>query len=221
VRYYIGFLLVIFSSHSYPQDKESLLTAWENIQKNSTQVESFEKTDKGRYNIKFSTLPFEGKLVVLGSDTEDIAYGGTNKAYTKAGYLEIDLVGAPDNLMNKYSRSYYKWTASNTLYFNNETSQWVSQKEYTDDLVRNTDVVSDDLLISLFNYWDYFFAAILLYFLISVIINNKRVKESVKIQKEAVQDMQKSIVSQNEAIELHKETNEILGHMLEELKQRR
>lgn len=222
MKHFIGILLLLISNLSYAQNKESFLAAWENIQKNSEQVESFENTEKGRYKIKFTTLPFEGELVVLDYDVEDRPFVGTNKSYTKTGYVEVDLVGAPENMMTKYSRSYHKWIATNNLYFNSVTSTWVTVKKFNKDFVaRRKDRWSGNLSYILLENWVYILPAIILFLLFSLILNSKRLKGLVKNHNKAMLDMQASIAMQNEGVKLHKETNEILVNILKELKEQR
>jgi len=194
VKNFVGLLLVLISSFSYGQDKESFLVAWENIQKNSDQVEYFKKIEKGKYKIKFSTLPFEGELVVLGYEVEDRPVTGTNKSYTKTGYVEVDLVDAPENMVTKYKRSYHKWFGMNDLYFNSVTSRWVTVKKYNKDfLARRKDIRSGDFIYTLLENWVYILVGIPFFLLYLLVLNSKRLTGLIKKHDEAMLVMQNSI----------------------------
>ena len=138
MKYIVGVILLVMSSVSNSQDKETFLAAWENAQKNSDQLELFEKTAEGKYKIKFVTLPYDGELVLLAYDVDKLGRGQyADKKYTMVGYVEIDLVDAPDDIMRKYGRTYSKWFQTNTLYFNDETGSWVTSKDYGEELIQD------------------------------------------------------------------------------------
>lgn len=118
----------------------------------------------------------------------------------------------------KYGRSYYKWFADNTLYFNNETGLWDSEKVYGEHFEK---IVTDGFWFTILGYLDYILPLILVFFLYSVFINNKRVKDSVKSQREAISSIDITMAQQNKAMELHEQTNQILLDILNELKARK
>ena len=220
MKFLIGIMLLVFSLHAYSDDRADLLVAWENIQKSHKQVESFDKVSQGKYKIKFSVLPFEGELVVLTYDTEDIEFNlGNDNPYTKTGYFNIELVGADEKKLTKYGRAYYKWLSSNTLYLNSKTEKWVASSEYTkyfSDIAK--DQTQNNFLSFLSGYWDFILIFIIAYFIISTISGNKQLKKSLQIQNDAAAGMDEVKKIQDDAMELHKETNKILGEILKELK---
>ena len=226
MRYVTGIILLAlsFSAFSaFSSDRENLLLAWENIQKNQPQVESFQKVSDGKYKIKFSVLPYDGELVVLTYDTEDVNFDFIkDNPFSKRGYVNVDLVDADEKTLNKYGRSYFKWIQSNTLYLNMETKKWVSSEEYTNYITEATkEKTQNNVLFFLSGYWDYILLIIFAYFIFTGISGNKLFKKSLKMQSDSVADMEQIKKVQDEAITLHKETNQLLREMLDELKKTR
>lgn len=220
MKYVTGFLLAVLSFCAHSSDRDNLLLAWENIQKNNPQVESFNKISEGKYKIKFSVLPFDGELDVLTYDTEDVDFDYVkDNPYTKRGYVNVDLVGADEKTLIKYGRSYSNWYTSNTLYQNKESGKWISSNEYTKFITEATkEKTQNNFLFFLSGYWDYILLAIFVYFIFSGITGSKLFKKSIKLQSDAVSDMEQFKKVQDEAIALHKETNRLLNEMLEEIK---
>jgi len=221
---HIKFLLLLFISTSLlakPGDKDDFLSAWEKIQTNNSQVESFEKLSDLKYKIKFSNLPYEGELVIVAYDVETFDYNFTGESnFNKTGYVETNLPDTLEELAVKYSRTYYKWAEFNTLYFNKKTQQWVGQKQFNNYLLSDEYDQNSGELFWLWEYWDYLLALIIIYFVISSVLGNKKIKESIELQKESVEQANKLSKASMEAIEKslgqHEKTNELLAELLEE-----
>ena len=222
------FTIFIFSTAIFaePGDKNDFLSAWEKIQSSNSQVESFEKIDELKYKIKFSSLPYEGELAIVAYDVEEFNYSPVGESdYNKTGYVEIDLPDALEELAVKYSRTYYKWAESNTLYFNQKTQQWVTQKQYNEYLMSDENAVNFGGLFWLWEYWDYLLALIILYFVVSSVLGNKKIKESLDLQKESVEQANELSKASMDAIEKslsqHERTNELLAELIEEVKKQK
>ena len=195
-------LIALVSLPVQASDEASFIQAWEKLQETSKEVEVFTKTDEKKYHVKFTTLPYEGELHVLAVGVETFNSGSKENT---TGYVEIDLPAASDELMQKYSRTYYKWAQNNSLYFDEESKKWLTPEQYTNSLkVEPEESEISPLFLIIFEYWNYLLILIILYFFISQVVNNRRIKESFEIQK------QTSI----EAIKLHNETNKLLKEIL-------
>ncbi len=220
MKYITGILLLAFSFYAHSSDRDDLLLAWENIQKTHKQVKSFEKVSEGKYKIKFSVLPYEGELNILEYDVEDIEYNIVkDNPFTKSGYVNVDLVGADEKMLAKYGRSYYKWFESNTLYLNTKTGKWVTSREYNKYFTNVTkDKVQNNVLFFLSDYWDYILIFVIGFFIITSFTGSRQLKKALKLQHDAVTDMEEVKRIQDVALELHKKTNKILKDILEELK---
>jgi hypothetical protein len=209
-----------------PGDRGHFIEAWEAIQKNSALVESFDKVDDGEYLIKFKHIPYEGPLVLLTADVENNPPYGMATQFTKTGFVEIDLPGAMDNILQKYSRSFHKWAQHNTLHFDATRNLWVDQEAFTAAFMEDKDAFDGGVAFSILEYWDYILAAILFYFLWSAVISNKRTKSALKLQEEAfkksIELSETSIQLQTQALDAgrtaHEKTNHLLAELLAEIK---
>ncbi|MFO1389409.1 hypothetical protein [Cellvibrio sp.] len=209
-------------------DKEHFLKSWEEMQSKSGAFETFTKVSDSEYNVKFKTIPYEGTLKILVSDVQESPSYGNADGFSKMGYVEVDLPGAPADLTEKYSRTYYKWAQNNTLYYNSKTATWVDATEYSKSFKNKEGSFGFKLWTSVLEYWSYILILIVLYFLWSTIVNNLRTKNALKNQEEAIkkslQLSEQSLQIQSQAIqsssEAHQRTNELLGEILEELKKR-
>ncbi|MBA3028827.1 MAG: hypothetical protein FP816_08450 [Desulfobacteraceae bacterium] len=218
MKQFLYLILFIFAGHAMADERGDLLKSWENLQKTSAALEYFKKSQDGTYKVKFKIIPYEGLLTVLAYDVEDIAYGSVDTKYRKMGYVEVELSKTDESFMNKYGRIYYKWAQSNTLYLNAETGAWDSSKAYSDSLMTEANKsMPGSFTLFFFEYWNYLLAIIILYFLISQIINSKRVKASMALQNKAVEE---SRAFMQLAVETSKKANEILENILSEIKKR-
>ncbi|MDI9244200.1 hypothetical protein [Marinobacter sp. CHS3-4] len=228
MRFFIFLMFFPMLAYSEAGDKNSFLAAWENHQRDSESVKEFRKLSNNKYHINFENLPYEGDLILLTYDVDEIPYGPKGSRFTKTGYVEVDIPDAMDELMQKYSRTYYKWAQNNTLYFDSNSKTWVDAQEYASSLGEDSTSIGDKLFVTIYEYWSYALIAIILYFLWSTIINNKRSKEAIEKQEKALEESLKlseeSIRQQKqsvaESIELHKETNRVLSKILEHVEKK-
>jgi hypothetical protein len=108
--------------------EESLLKTWEEIQKEDPKIVKFEKLEDNKYRFKTIRFPFDGELIVLNVGTED---NRTSNQYgSLEGYVEVELVGLPENFIRKYSHSYYSWSQNNRLHWDENTEKWIPSKLY-------------------------------------------------------------------------------------------
>ncbi|MFT6987252.1 MAG: hypothetical protein ACJAT7_003106 [Psychromonas sp.] len=218
MRVFLLLLLLPLYGNAQSADKESFLSAWEQNQSNSALVEDFRKISDGNYHIKFKNLPYEGELLLLTYDVESIPYGLEDSNFNTTGYVEIDIPGAMDELMQKYSRTYYKWAQNNVLYYDSKSGSWVSPEVYSSAYKDDTTSIGDAIYVTIFEYWSYALIGIILYFLWSTVVNNKRTKTAIKHQEEVLEkslklseesiELQKKSI--DECIKLHENTNKLL-----------
>lgn len=203
--------------------RAGLLQAWEDLQANSAEVEVFRKIADGKYWIGFSNLPYEGELVVLAYDTEEMDFGGFESIpYSLTGYVEVDLVDAAAEETAKYARSLGKWQQSNTLFFNRETQTWDSYKAYRSKLQRQTeDLAPGSGLLMLFGYGQYILLGLILYFLYVAASNDRRVKKSIALQEQALANVEASKRLMREGLSLQRESNQLLQQVLREIQGQR
>ena len=221
MKWITGCCLLLLSFHLMADEsRESLLLAWEVVQKNSSEVAEFERLEDKRYRIRFAHMPYAGELKVLAFNSEKMKSPLGNSPYSHSGYVEVDLVGTTSDEISKFSRSYGQWLRTNTLFYNQETQTWDSWSTYREFLEQAEEELgsrSGGLLLIL-DYLPVVFFIIVLYFVVATIRNNKSMKQSLTVQKRAVEDYKVVERLSRESIELQKENNALLAEVLAELK---
>ncbi len=221
MKHILPFILLLLTSVVFADDRQDFLKAWESVQKNSSEVRDFSSIKDNYYHIKFKNLPFEGELHVLAYEVEDMPSPMDSLTYSKMGYVEYELVGAPADMRSKYARTFQKWAKNNTLYFDEKLSKWDSYEEFSQQLMNGNGMDKVALypsLLTFFDYWDYLLIVILIYFFFSQIVNSKRAKDSVAMQKKALEDMERNKVWMQQSIEMQKQNNQLLADILEAMK---
>jgi hypothetical protein len=194
--------------------EESLLEAWENIQKKDPKTIIFEKISSGRYRFKTERFPFDGELEVLNI-TIDERMGAYDYGYIM-GVVEVELLDLPEDFLEKYSYSYSAWLQKNILYYDKENEQWLSDKEYYGKIQqKNPSRILMDVL-NLVPSLVYFF----LFFILLVIVlvvqrkNKKYIDWAQELNKRQVELAE-------ESHKLAKKNQKLLLEILKELKKRR
>lgn len=225
MRLILLLLLLPLTVLAASNNAEDFLKAWENNQANHPAVTSFEKISDGKYQIEFSKLPYKGELLLLSYDVDSVGYLPENSHFNKIGYATIDLPNQLDTLIQKYNRLYYKWAQGNTLYFNEHSQTWENQAAYLASFKTDINAPKPSIWARIFKYWDVLFIAMMLYFLWSTFIGNRRAKASVEHQKQSTEalfaqnheatERQKQAI--DDTLELQKETNQLLKDILDAL----
>lgn len=193
------FIMLLMPLASFSQDREALRLAWEEIQRHHPEVASFEATDTaGEYQVRFERLPFEGRLKVLVYDVEpmSVSYGAE---LTHTGYVEVELVGAAREELAKYGRPYYRWQQSNTLYFDQGSEQWITAEDY--GRLQQQYAEAGDAGLAFWEYSHYILFAVVIWFFLSSLVNNSKVKQSIAMQQRAEQRIDESLAVQHQAME--------------------
>ena len=123
-------VLVIALAHATAQaqpSQQSLVEAWEQLQRSDPETLAFEKIAERRYRFKTNRFPFDGELKILKATidgaTDDFDYG-----YVQ-GVIEYDLIGLSEEVVKKYEHSYENWQENNRLTFDKESSAWMSPEQ--------------------------------------------------------------------------------------------
>ncbi|TAL27092.1 MAG: hypothetical protein EPN97_18210 [Alphaproteobacteria bacterium] len=121
--------------------KDSLLTAWEQVQKDSSYTVKFEPTkEKDVYDFETTIFPYKGKIKVLNLLIEKKPahfyefqeYGDETPEGDYAGIVELELDGIDDKFLRKFSYSYHTWARDNALYYHAETKKWYTPGQWAD-----------------------------------------------------------------------------------------
>lgn len=203
---------LLVASIASAQDSSAVIERWEQVQRESDLVASFDKIDEGRYQISFGKMPFEGELVVHSVDIEPYPESDY-LPFSQSAYVTAELIDLPDNFIAQFENLYFRWQQSNQLYFEPKAQAWFSADEYQEVIAQidYDEIHAPSLAWQVLAYWEFVFVAIVLYFFVSTLSGNRRVKRSLQIQQESV-ELQKQSVEQ--AIALHRETNELLKQLL-------
>lgn len=105
--------------------EESLIKAWEELQKTDSNNVTFERIADGLYKYKTKFFPFDGKLKIYDATIDNEETNGF-----VVGELSVELVGAPNDFYEKYRLKYSIWGRNNTLYYDTKSGEWLSQQAY-------------------------------------------------------------------------------------------
>lgn len=191
--------------------EESLIEAWENVQKKDPETVVFENLSPGSYRFKTERFPFDGELKVLNI-TIDERMEGYDYGFIM-GVVEVELVDLPEDFLDKYSYSYSTWIQNNMLYYDEENGKWLSTKEYYGQIKEK---IPSGYFMDVLNYAPsaifFFFIFIVLIFVFTVYRRNKKYLDfSYDLSKK-----QMDIVE--ESHRLSKKNYKVLSEILKELK---
>lgn len=131
---------VVADANDSKPSKESLLAAWEQMQKDDPYTVAFEKTkEQGIYNFETTIFPFKGKVKVLNEliEKNPAYYYGDFREYDKKlpdgdyiGIVEVDLLGVAKEFAGKFRYSYETWERGNALYYHADAKKWYTSDQW-------------------------------------------------------------------------------------------
>lgn len=206
----LSFLVFISSDVLGLQSKESLLQAWETMQKNDPKTTIFQKLGDKRYKFKTELFPFDGELKVLNIVIDDKMFGYDGDRYNALGVVEVELIDLPEDFFQKHAYSYSVWSRNNTLYFDNNIGKWLPSEEYFEKQVDS------------FGWWDYFdytwIIVLIAIIALSWLVGRRATKNMKKFNKEY---MDVSLDIAKRSIQLSEGSQKILKEILELLKSKK
>ncbi len=121
----------ILSNTVYAQtpSKKELLSHWEQLQKSSVELKTFNKVDDKTYFISFNNIPFEGNIELININIDELTYE-TTLPVNYMGIVEIKLPEELEKLKESYSHSFHRWQESTYFYYNDDSNVWLTGKEY-------------------------------------------------------------------------------------------
>ena len=196
----------------------TLLAAWEAAQRADPKTAVFERIGDGRYRFETTRFPFKGELAVLTVNLEDVELPGDEGAVM--GAVEVELVGAPPDLMSRHAVSYGSWHGGNVMYFDREAGRWLSAKEWQRGLQKRYTPWSGWLSLG-----NVLFVGLLV-LMIAVLLRTSRkagtqMKTAMSAQERALADQQESLVMMRRSLELAEESTLLLREIRDELTERR
>jgi len=111
--------------------KESLLAAWEEIQRTDPHTKVFEKLSDNHYRFKTDWFPYDGELIVLNVVVAPPPEGFEAPwARMTMGTIEIELPGLTREQRENLMRGIEIWERSNTLYYDSGAHRWITSAEF-------------------------------------------------------------------------------------------
>ncbi len=198
----------------------SLISAWEQLQKNDPNVATFEKIADRRYKFKTNLFPFDGELRISDTTIDNMEMGLYDDGFI-SGLLDVELVGLPKDVAQKYSRKYSMWARNNTLYYDKKAGRWLSGQEFQGVIAKRAKEMSKPP--GLPSNYVYMAAIVAILLLVGMFVyfmqkNRGAVKTSLERQADSIALVEKSIELGEKGMKLSEETNRILKEILEALK---
>lgn len=213
----------LISSSAFAQPtEESLIQAWEAIQKKDPQIATFEKIEERRYKFKTKRFPFDGELNVLNVSIDE--FNAFGEEGCTMGVVEVELVGLPDDFMTKYAYSYSTWSQNNCLYYDDKTGKWLSSKEYfakTVEKLKKREPLSEALQnISEYVPYITIIMVVTAFLIITLKKNQGYIDEYRKYMNESKKYAEVSLEIAKKSAETAEDNNRLLKEILEALKSR-
>lgn len=125
-------------------DKAGLIAFWEASQKKDAHVLRFEKTkEDGVYDFATDFFPYKGRLKLLNAVVTKSSESYLDGLYT--GIIELELMDAPADFLQKYAASYSAWKQQHYFYYAAKKGVWFPTSEwstYSADLYKSGESTS-------------------------------------------------------------------------------
>jgi len=212
---------------------ESLLAAWETIQKNDPKTVVFEKLGDKRYHFKTSLFPFDGELKITNIAVD----AGLEAEYLQAsdisaqGIVEVELAGLSPDFLREHAYSYSIWERNNILFYNAKTKQWLPTNKA---LQASRNIQPAPILrCSFLGLIPYVILIAFFIFLIMLLKgprkqvqemnarNRKFMEESAARTQKVLERAEENLALNREQLQLARENNETLKQILGELRKSR
>lgn len=145
----LALVLVLFVTPAFAEpaaapakpSKESLLAAWEKVQRDDPYTVTFAKSEKKDvYNFETTIFPYKGQIKVLNLliEKKPAFYYGEFRSYNEElpegdyiGLVEIELADLGKEFVEKHRYSYSTWDQRNGFYYNAETNKWYTEAQWS------------------------------------------------------------------------------------------
>lgn len=232
-KFILPFLLCLAMASSVcaaeKPSEESLIKAWEQVQKSNPAIVTFEKIADRQYKFKTTLFPFDGELKINDATIDASMMAGPYTNFTMA-VLDVELVGLPKEIIQK-NRKYAIWARSNMLYYDKKADKWLTFEEFQAEITKINNAPSSSGLFS--NYILLAALILALVYVLNFLRKNRqavktsldrqaesiaKVNESIEMSKKGYQLSEKSIQLSEKSIQLTEETNKLLNEILAALK---
>lgn len=208
--------------------RESALQAWEEVQGSDPQVTRFEKIGDRLYSFATDRFPYDGDLQVVNVAIDDLGMDSGASGVNHFAIVEVDFVEMSDEIHRRHIQSIGLWERNNTLYYDHDTDRWVAFSEWQRNLVADASTPKWYSCTSLGN-WSWMLPLLLVALTVLLVAvsrkANLQIERTMSAQDRILEDHSQAVKRQEEAIQLTKEalasnrqTNELLGEILGELR---
>lgn len=208
-------MLLICPVYAQPTG-ESLIQAWEKIQKSDPKVLNLEKLGDNHYKFKTDHFPFDGELQIKGVIMDDV--GTKHDTEYIFGTIQTELIGLPANFLQQYSYDYSTWSRNNTLYYDKKDGSWISSKQFQDAMTNRTAKLNK----SNCGILDFSIIALVVVGIVIVFRifqrNKKYMNTALQKQEEGLAKYDIAVQQSEKALQLSEETNNLLKEILDVLK---
>ena len=122
-------------------DKPGLISFWEQSERKDAHVLRFEKTkEDGVYDFATDFFPYKGRLKLLNAVVTKSGESYMDGLYT--GIIELELMDAPADFLQKYAASYSAWKQQHYFYYAAKKGVWFPVSEwsaYSADLYKSSE----------------------------------------------------------------------------------
>lgn len=211
-------------------DRDSLVAAWETHISALPGTELLEKTGDDTYRYKDMDLPYDGELKLIGALVRPSESAGFETEFTHFGMVDFELIDMPAERLT--SQVYYYWLADRqTLHYSGTTDTWVDATAYQASISDLYSVgPSMGALSFMLNYGIWLVLLALLVFVFVAFNRQTRKASAMMDDAAAINQMARENLDRTEAMQdevlaiaretrdLQKESNELLGKMLDSMR---
>lgn len=216
-----GLCVAVLAAGASAQDveptRESLLAAWEASQREDPQTIHFERAEDGRYLLATERFPFDGSVRVLNLVIDDSTLEYPSSIVM--GVIEADLEDLSDEFRRQHAYSIGLWQAANTLYFDGDAGRWMTSTEWQGSMVERYASPGWMSWVSS-SFWLIFLVIIVVAMWWITRRAGRQLKTATAAQDKALAEQERAIRLTEEALEISRDSNRLLGEILDALKER-
>jgi hypothetical protein len=197
-----------------PSDK-AVIEAWERVQREDTQTIALEPIEPRLYRFATNRFPYDGRLRVLNVSLD--GYGWAADGATTMAVVEVELIDATDELYVKHAHSVPMWQATNMLYLDDDTGEWLSNREWQERMIAGA--MPGGALSILLSNW-FWIGLIGVMIVVLVFVSRKASRQmnvAMNAHEQALSEQQRGLALMEEALALNRQANGTLVKILEAL----
>lgn len=206
-------VLTAASAHAAEPSNESLIAAWEKVQRGDPEVQLLEKRGSGRYRLETSHFDYAGPAEIT-----DIAIDPMPGFEAGAlGVIHVELPALSQEARRQRAHSLGIWQRNNTLYWSETEGRWLDSNEWGR---RVQNEYGNAWLWGIDWFWILFlviFAAVLWW---TTRKANRQMEKGLSANEDALEGQRRAMELTETSLRLHEETNALLREIRDGLRNR-